>query len=118
LVRWGWESPFAPPDIGGVDKRGRLTIIEWINRRSDVSLHFWAPEIDPSHPMDCTQPERYALQRLTSRLYLAIRPEDQSLEDVEDLQSAYFFHTHEAALRAAVELNKLSVDRVDVVKID
>mgnify|MGYP003339145140 CR=1 FL=1 len=68
--------------------------------------------------MDCTQPERYALLRLNSRRYLAIRSEDQSLEDVESLDEAYFFHTHEAALRAAVELNKLSVDRVDVVKID
>jgi hypothetical protein len=37
---------------------------------------------------------------------------------VEDLQQAYFFHTHEAALRAAVELNRLGADRVDVVKID
>ena len=25
-------------------------------------MHFWAPEIDPAHPMDCTQPERYVLQ--------------------------------------------------------
>jgi hypothetical protein len=68
--------------------------------------------------MECTHPERYALQRLSSRHYLAISAEDQSLRDVEELQQAYFFHTHEAALRAAVELNRLGADRVDVVKID
>lgn len=81
-------------------------------------MHFWAPEIDPSHPLECTQPERYALQRLSNRCYIAIAKDDQSLKDVEDLQQAYFFHTHEAALRAAVELNRLGSGGVDVVKVD
>ena len=83
-----------------------------------MSLHFWAPEIDPSHPMDCTQPERYVLQRLKTGAYLSISAQDQSLRDVNDLDQAYFFHTHEAALRAAVELNRLSDGGIDVVKID
>jgi hypothetical protein len=86
--------------------------------RSGVSIHFWAPEIDPAHPMDCTQPERYVLQRLRTGAYIAISAQDQSLQDVEDLQQAHFFHTHEAALRAAGELNRLEAGGVDVVKID
>jgi hypothetical protein len=80
-------------------------------------MHFWAPEIDPAHPMDCTQPERYVLQRLGSGLFLAIDQRDQSLKDVPDLESAYLFHTHEAALRAAGELMRLG-NRVDVVKVE
>ncbi|MFM7085703.1 MAG: hypothetical protein ACKOXO_01730 [Cyanobium sp.] len=81
-------------------------------------MHFWAPAIDPSHPMECTQPERYALRRLSNGCYIAIASSDQSLKDVEDLQQAYFFHTHEAALRAAVELNRLGSGVIDVVKVD
>ena len=80
-------------------------------------MHFWAPEIDPAHPMDCTQPERYVLQRLTTGQFLAIDARDQSLLDVPDAGSAYLFHTHEAALRAAGELNRLG-GSVDVVKVE
>ena len=80
-------------------------------------MHFWAPEIDPAHPMECTHPERYALKKLPSGQYLAIDPSDQSLTDVAQVDAAYLFHTHEAALRAAVELNRLGT-RVDVVKVE
>jgi hypothetical protein len=83
-----------------------------------VSLHFWAPEIDPAHPLECTHAERYVLRRLDDGSYIALQKEDQSLQDVSDLQQAYFFHTHEAALRAAIELQKIGSGRFDVVKID
>lgn len=83
-----------------------------------VSMHFWAPDIDPAHPLECTQPERYVLQRLDNRSYIALSPVDQSLQEVEDVRQAHFLHTHEAALRAAVEINRISSRRVDVVKVD
>ncbi|MFM7314077.1 MAG: hypothetical protein ACKO0M_13080 [Cyanobium sp.] len=83
-----------------------------------MSIHFWAPEIDPAHPLECTQPERYVLQRLKTGVYISISSQDQSLKDVEELEQAYFFHTHEAAPRAAVELNRLGSGGIDVVKID
>lgn len=81
-------------------------------------MHFWAPEIDPAHPLECTHPERYALRRLSNGCYIALEGEDQSLSDVSDLQQAHTFHTHEAALRAAIELHNLGSGRFDVVKID
>ncbi|HYP03242.1 MAG TPA: hypothetical protein VER57_01695 [Cyanobium sp.] len=68
--------------------------------------------------MDCTQPERYVLQRLSSGCYIAIHGLDQSLVDVVDPKSAYLFHTHEAALRAAGELKRLGDGSVDVVKLE
>ena len=83
-------------------------------------MHFWAPAIDPAHPLECSQPERYVLQRLQTGAYIAIDPQDQSLIDVADPQAAHGFHTHEAALRAAGELNKLGGGSggVDVIKLD
>jgi len=81
-------------------------------------MHFWAPAIDPAHPMDCTQAEHYVLTRLDRGTFLAIAGEDQHLEDVADALAAHRFHTHEAALRAAEELNRLGQGPVDVVKLD
>jgi len=81
-------------------------------------MHFWAPEIDPAHPMECTQPERYVLQRLASGRFIAIDAGDQSLVDVVEAEKAYLFHTHEAALRAAGELKRLGNGSVDVVKVE
>ena len=49
---------------------------------------------------------------------MAIAGEDQHLEDVADAMAAHRFHTHEAALRAAEELNRLGQGPVDVVKLD
>jgi hypothetical protein len=80
-------------------------------------MHFWAPEIDPAHPMDCTQPERYVLKRLNGP-FLAIDPRDENLMDVEEPEEAYRFHTHEAALRAAAELRRLGNDGLEVVKLE
>jgi hypothetical protein len=37
---------------------------------------------------------------------------------VEDSQEAYRFPTHEAALRAADELNRLGKGTMDVMKVD
>jgi hypothetical protein len=81
-------------------------------------MHFWAPEIDPSHPMDCTQPERYAIQRLDNANFLAVEGQDQRVTEVMEAGDAYLFHTHEAALRAAHELNHTGRGPVDVVKIE
>ncbi len=81
-------------------------------------MHFWAPEIDPAHPMDCTQAERYALRRLDTGVFLTVGGEDQHLTEVASSQDAYLFHTHEAALRAALELNEVGQGPMDVVKIE
>lgn len=81
-------------------------------------MHFWAPEIDPSHPMDCTQAERYALRRLNDGSFVAIAGEDQGLVDVGSTSEAFLFHTHEAALRAATELNHSGRGPLDVVKVE
>lgn len=81
-------------------------------------MHFWAPEIDPAHPMDCTQAERYALRRLGDGPYLAVNAENQKVIEVASNAEAYLFHTHEAALRAAVEINRLGQGPVDVVKVE
>ena len=51
-------------------------------------MHFWAPEIDPAHPLECTQAERYVLQRLSDGTYVSIRPDDQGLGDVLEPTSA------------------------------
>ena len=75
----------------------------------------WAPEIDPAHPLECTQAKRYVLQRLSDGSYVSIRPDDQGLGDVSDPRAAYLFHTHEAAQRAAGELTRLGGDGFDVL---
>jgi hypothetical protein len=81
-------------------------------------MHFWAPDIDPSHPMECTRPERYAIQRLDNGSFLAIEGSDQRVHDVAMASEAFLFHTHEAALRAAQQLNQTGRGPVDVVKIE
>ncbi|MEX0588141.1 MAG: hypothetical protein WD136_02695 [Cyanobium sp.] len=68
--------------------------------------------------MDCTQAERYALKKLSSGTFVAIAGEDQSLVDVGSTSEAFLFHTHEAALRAANELNREGRGPIDVVKIE
>ncbi|MEB3352944.1 MAG: hypothetical protein VKM34_01720 [Cyanobacteriota bacterium] len=68
--------------------------------------------------MECTQPERYAIQRLDNSRYLALEGQDQQLAEVAQASEAYLFHTHEAALRAAQELNHSGRGPVDVVKIE
>lgn len=83
-----------------------------------MRLHFWAPEIDPTHPLQCTQPEHYVLVRLDNHRYIALSGEDESLQEVEDPAQAHVFHTHEAAVRVAGELRRLDSRLVDVVKID
>ncbi|MFZ0407684.1 MAG: hypothetical protein WAM11_06190 [Cyanobium sp.] len=83
-------------------------------------MHFWAPEIDPAHPLQCTQPERDGLRRVAGGAYIAMAPDDQRLLDVRELERAYFFHTHDAALRAADELKRLGLGLggVDVSKVE
>jgi hypothetical protein len=81
-------------------------------------LHFWSPHLDPAHPQDCTQPERYVIQVLASGRFLAIASDGQSLMEVAAPEAAHLFHAHEAALRAAKELNAEGRGPVDVVKLE
>jgi hypothetical protein len=81
------------------------------------TMNFWAPAIDPGHPMNCTQPERYALRRLDNGEFLGITGEDMHLVEVDLPEQAHQFHTHEAALRAARELNEEGRGPVDVQKV-
>ena len=81
-------------------------------------LHFWSPHLDPAHPQDCTLPERYAIQVQNSGCYLAIGPDGEALIEVREATQAHLFHAHEAALRAAKELNAARRGPVDVVKLE
>lgn len=81
-------------------------------------MHFWAPDIDPAHPLECTQPERYVLKHLDHGAYLAIAADGLALLEVGTPEEAHGFHTHEAALRAANELNHEGRGPIDVVKVD
>jgi hypothetical protein len=49
---------------------------------------------------------------------VAIAGEDQRLVDVGSTSEAFLFHTHEAALRAATELNHTGRGPLDVVKVE
>ena len=81
-------------------------------------LHFWRPDLDPAHPADCTQAERYALRLLSGEGFLAIGADGQSLVVVPESAQAHLFHAHEAAVRAARELNAEGRGPVDVVKLE
>lgn len=81
-------------------------------------LHFWAPALDPAHPEDCTQPERYVIQVIERGTYLSVAADGESLQEVEAPAQAHQFHTHDAALRAARELNAEGRGPVDVVKLE
>ena len=81
-------------------------------------LHFWSPGLDPAHPNACTQPERYVLQMIASGRYLAVGPDGQQLIEVPVPTDAHLFHAHEAAVRAAMELNAEGRGPVDVVKLE
>ena len=81
-------------------------------------MHFWSPHLDPAHPQDCTQPERYAIQVQGSGRFLAIGSDGLSLVEVAEAGQAHLFHAHEAALRAARELNAEGRGPVDVVKVE
>jgi hypothetical protein len=74
-------------------------------------LHFWSPALDPAHPAACTRPERYAIQLLGSGTFLAVASDG-------DARMAHLFHAHEAAVRAALELNAEGRGPVDVVKVE
>ncbi len=87
-------------------------------RLCEPVLHFWSPHLDPAHPHDCTQPERYVIQVQASGAFLAIAADGEALVEVADPESAHLFHAHEAALRAAKELNAEGRGPVDVVKLE
>jgi hypothetical protein len=79
---------------------------------------FWSPALDPAHPSACTHPERYALQLLERGTYLAVAADGEALIEVADWRQAHLFHAHEAAVRAALELNAEGRGPVDVVKLE
>lgn len=91
-------------------------------------MSFWTPALDPANPLVGSQPERYVLRRLTTgdapaegetqgALFLGLDPNDQSVQEVDHQEAAHHFLTHEAALRAATELNRLGQGPLDVVKV-
>ena len=81
-------------------------------------LHFWSPGLDPAHPSACTHPERYALRLLERGTFLAVAADGAALLEVADSAEAHLFHAHEAAVRAAQELNAEGRGPVDVVKLE
>ena len=58
------------------------------------------------------------LRRFSNSSDIAIDGKDQSLVDLQSADQDYGFHTHEAALRAARELNRLGSGAVNVVKCE
>lgn len=101
-------------------------------------MPFWTPALDPANPLAGSHPERYVLRRLdkegdapkgegdalneegdapVTETYLGLDPNDQSVLDVHRVAEAHHFLTHEAALRAAGELNRLGRGPLDVVKV-
>jgi hypothetical protein len=83
-------------------------------------MPFWTPAIDPANPLAGCHPERYALKRLDpdGARYLGLDPGDQTLLEVSLVGEAYHFLTHEAALRAAGELNRMGRGPLDVIKVE
>jgi hypothetical protein len=87
-------------------------------------MSFWTPALDPANPLLGSHPERYVLRRLvqegdsaeTTR-FLGLDENDQSIQEVAGMEEAHHFRTHEAALRAAGELNRLGRGPLDVVKV-
>ncbi|MFN9546841.1 MAG: hypothetical protein ACK6AD_07195 [Cyanobacteriota bacterium] len=87
-------------------------------------MPLWPPALDPAHSLACAQPERYVLSLLPTnpeqpdaRTFLGLDPTDQSVLEVSRIGDAHHFLTHEAALRAAAELNRLGRGPLDVVKV-
>jgi hypothetical protein len=87
-------------------------------------MSFWTPALDPANPLAGSHPERYVLRRLVidaenpdAQTFLGIDPNDQSVRDVGLMEEAHHFLTHEAALRAAGELNRMGRGPLDVVKV-
>jgi hypothetical protein len=97
-------------------------------------MSFWTPALDPANPLLGSHPERYVLRRLPKRdapaegetdvdeethgdRFLGLDPSDQSVRDVDQMEAAHHFLTHEAALRAATEFNRLGRGPLDVVKV-
>jgi hypothetical protein len=86
--------------------------------RAEPMLHFWSPGLDPAHPSACTHPERYALRLIERGTFLAVASDGLALLEVVDGCDAHLFHVHEAAVRAAMELNAEGRGPVDVVKLE
>ncbi|MEB3305819.1 MAG: hypothetical protein VKL58_06350 [Cyanobacteriota bacterium] len=81
-------------------------------------MSFWTPGIDSANPLACSQPERYVLRRVGMDAYLGIDRRDQSIMDVRLIEQAHHFRTHEAAVRAASELERMGRGPVDVIKVE
>lgn len=81
-------------------------------------MPFWSPGIDSANPLACSHPERYAIKRLGVDAFFGIDQRDQSLMEVKLIEQAHHFRTHEAALRAAGELQRMGRGPLDVIKVD
>ncbi|MFN9622208.1 MAG: hypothetical protein ACK587_05155 [Cyanobacteriota bacterium] len=87
-------------------------------------MSFWTPALDPANPLIGSHPERYVLRLQAkdgvlpeSETFLGLNAADQSIQEVDQMEAAHKFRTHEAALRAANELNRLGRGPLDVVKV-
>ena len=86
-------------------------------------MPFWTPALDPANPLAGSHPERYVLKRLENdsdtgaETFLVLDPNDQGVQEVSLIEEAHQFLTHEAALRAAAELNRLGRGPLDVQKV-
>ena len=83
-----------------------------------VVLHFWSPNLDPEHGRNGLHPERYVLRLADGQGFLAIGMDGQSLVVVSTAAEAHHFHVHEAAVRAAKELNAEGRGPLDVMKLE
>jgi hypothetical protein len=81
-------------------------------------MALWSPGIESTNPLACAHPERFVLKRLDEEAFLGIDQDDQSLLEVSLIEQAHHFRTHESAVRAAGELNRMGRGPVDVRKVE
>jgi hypothetical protein len=76
--------------------------------------------MEPATSLAGAHPERYALKRLDHEeaCFLGLDPGDQTLLEVSLIGEAHHFLTHEAALRAAGELNRMGRGPLDVIRVE
>ncbi|QEY31025.1 hypothetical protein EVJ50_00890 [Synechococcus sp. RSCCF101] len=61
--------------------------------------------------------ERYALRTSDGRDFLGVNSSDAHIERVSDSENAWQFHTHERAVEAAIAINEVFEEAVDVVRL-
>jgi len=85
-------------------------------RCPSMSFDRLVPWRDPRSGGCAAQPERYALRALVQGHYLGIASNER-IEEVEDPQRAWIFHTHDRAVATAREIAATFGQAVDVVKL-